>query len=91
MHEKSNTHIHLHSVNQFHAASVDCTRSIMQLLRPSVVGVALPNDMQEDIIVSAQQRLQLVRSKEHLQRIADGYHRICMGMLSSSSCLSPQA
>ena len=84
IHQDSNTHIHLHSVNQFHAASVDCTRSIMQLLRPSLLAVALPNDHQADIIGRAEARLRSVRSSEHLQRIADGYHRICMGALSVS-------
>ena len=81
-HKESHTLIHVHSVNMFHAASVDCTRSIMQLLRPSLLAVLLPNDQQGDLLVSAQARLQAVRSGDHLQRIADGYHRICMGALS---------
>ena len=85
MHEQSNTHIYLHSVNPYHAASIDCTHSMMQLLRPSVLAVAVPNDWQEDLIVDAQARLQAVRSKEHLQRIVDGYHRICMGELAPSA------
>jgi hypothetical protein len=85
VHEQSSTHIHIHSVNAFHAASVDCTRSIIQLLRPSVLTVALPNNWQEDLIVDAQERLQCVRGKEHLQRIVDGYHRVCMGELSPSA------
>lgn len=80
IHEESNTHIYLHSVNKFHAASVDCTRSMMQLLRPSMLAVGVSNSVQQDFVVDAQARMQLVRSKEHVQRIADGYHRICMGM-----------
>jgi hypothetical protein len=58
----------------------------MQLLRPSVLCVAVPNNWQEDVVVSAQARMQSVRSKEHVQRIVDGYHRICMGALSSRCC-----
>jgi hypothetical protein len=63
----------------------------MQLLRPSLLAVGLPNGMQDGIVKEARMRLQHVRDKDHVKQIADGYHRVCMGVSLCSMLFAEQA
>eukprot|EP00892_Ulva_mutabilis_P011802 jgi/Ulvmu1/8995/UM005_0086.1 len=83
-HGDSGTLVFVHSVNRFHAASVETVRGMTMLLRPEVLAVQLHNDMAPGIVDGARQRLAMASGPEHVQRVADGYQRICMGMQDTS-------
>lgn len=78
-HKETNTLVYVHSVNRFHAASVETARSMIMLLRPSVLAVQLHNDMAPGIVDAARQRLAMISGPEHVHQIADGYQRVCLG------------
>ena len=78
-HEETSTLVFVHSVNRFHAASAETARGMLALLRPEVLAVQLHNDMAPGIVDGARKRMGWVSGHEHVQRIADGYQRVCMG------------
>jgi hypothetical protein len=71
--------IYVHSVCPYHAASVETARTLLFLLKPAVTAIGIDNTYREGLEKLLAKRKALAKDKNDVVRIADGYHRVCLG------------
>jgi hypothetical protein len=80
IHETTGTHVFLHSVNRFHASSIESAQGLIAFARPAILAVQLPNDQPWGPADAVRERLAIASEPSEVLRIADGYHRVCLGV-----------
>jgi hypothetical protein len=79
MHRPTSTFIFLHSVVEYHPASIEMTRSLMQIVQPGMLAVCAANDAREALDEGLAERQSVAKDRDDVRRIADGYHRVVQG------------
>ena len=66
-------------MEQFHAAAIETTRALVQTVQPGLMAVCIGNDSRDGLEEGLQERANLAKGKEDVQRIVDGYVRVASG------------
>ena len=87
VHEPTGTLIFVHSINLFHAASIEATRNLMQHVQPPVVAIGQDNPGRESVQEDIRERRECAPTAHDVKRIADGYDRVVKGALADPGAL----